>query len=176
MKKVIVMVFVFLMMFQLVIALDCPFEEVNCEYPGNCGRYVDYNSDGLCDYSEEEQEISLVKSEVIEQAQVKASSKYNFMIIFIITLVAYFLTWFLSWSGKMKLVNHRKIWNFILLISFLISGILGLLLVLRIEYGFNFSFGLNNLFWHVELGIVMVIVSFFHIFWHLNYYKNYLKF
>lgn len=30
----------------------CPFEEVDCEYPGNCGRYVDGDSDDLCDHSQ----------------------------------------------------------------------------------------------------------------------------
>ena len=31
---------------------DCPRSEVNCEYPGNCGRYVDTNDNGICDHSE----------------------------------------------------------------------------------------------------------------------------
>ena len=31
---------------------NCPFEEVNCEYPGNCGRYVDSDDNSICDNSE----------------------------------------------------------------------------------------------------------------------------
>ena len=31
---------------------DCPHGEVNCEYPGNCARYVDTNNNDICDHSE----------------------------------------------------------------------------------------------------------------------------
>ncbi len=31
---------------------DCPFGNVHCEYPGNCGRYTDSDDNGICDYSE----------------------------------------------------------------------------------------------------------------------------
>ncbi len=31
---------------------DCPFGEVNCTYPGKCGRYIDTNHNGICDHSE----------------------------------------------------------------------------------------------------------------------------
>ena len=31
---------------------DCPFEETNCEYPGNCGKYIDTNNNDICDHSE----------------------------------------------------------------------------------------------------------------------------
>ena len=33
-------------------AVACPFGEVNDPYPGNCGRYVDVNENGICDLSE----------------------------------------------------------------------------------------------------------------------------
>jgi len=33
-------------------AVACPFGEVNDPYPGNCGRYVDANENGICDLSE----------------------------------------------------------------------------------------------------------------------------
>ena len=31
---------------------DCPFENVNCEYPGECGRYIDKDGNEICDHSE----------------------------------------------------------------------------------------------------------------------------
>lgn len=33
-------------------AVACPFGKVNDPYPGNCGRYVDANENGICDLSE----------------------------------------------------------------------------------------------------------------------------
>jgi len=32
--------------------VSCPFGLVNDPYPGKCGRYVDKNDNGFCDYSE----------------------------------------------------------------------------------------------------------------------------
>ena len=34
------------------IITDCPFEEVNDPFPGNCAAYTDKDSDELCDYSQ----------------------------------------------------------------------------------------------------------------------------
>ncbi|XRP96225.1 hypothetical protein ACO3UB_04590 [Methanocaldococcus sp. 16A] len=31
---------------------DCPFGRVNCTYPGECGRYIDTNNNGICNHSE----------------------------------------------------------------------------------------------------------------------------
>ena len=33
-------------------AVACPFGKVNDPYPGDCGRYVDANENGICDLSE----------------------------------------------------------------------------------------------------------------------------
>jgi hypothetical protein len=36
-----------------VVAWDnCPFGEINDTYPGNCGRYIDTDNDGICDLSQ----------------------------------------------------------------------------------------------------------------------------
>ena len=31
---------------------DCPYGEVNCTYPGNCGRFIDADNNDICDHSE----------------------------------------------------------------------------------------------------------------------------
>jgi hypothetical protein len=33
-------------------AAGCPYGMVNCSYPGQCGRYIDADGDGLCDLSQ----------------------------------------------------------------------------------------------------------------------------
>lgn len=71
-----------------------------------------------------------------------------------------------------NIVNHRKIWNILLLITFLISGILGILLVIRINFDTIIPLPFNILFWHVEAGIAMTVISVFHILEHLAYFKN----
>ena len=32
---------------------SCPFGEIDCEFPGKCGRYVDWDEDKVCDYSQQ---------------------------------------------------------------------------------------------------------------------------
>lgn len=32
--------------------IDCPYGFIDDSYPGQCGRYVDANEDGICDHSQ----------------------------------------------------------------------------------------------------------------------------
>ena len=38
--------------FQEKLKSECPFGEVNCEFPGECGNYIDRDGNDVCDYSE----------------------------------------------------------------------------------------------------------------------------
>ena len=84
----------------------------------------------------------------------------------------YVLSYILSKKKIISEILHKRIWNILLLISFLKMGVLGLLLVLKIQYNFTLGLPFNMLFWHVEFGIIMTLISIFHIIWHFNYYKN----
>jgi len=88
-----------------------------------------------------------------------------------ILITFYFVSLLIS-KKKKKVRQHRKIWNVLLLITFLISGIFGILLVLRINYGIEIPLYSDLLFWHVEFGIAMTIISIFHITWHWKYFRN----
>jgi hypothetical protein len=101
--------------------------------------------------------------------------KYIFIPILIISILLYVFTYILSKANVFSTVTHRKIWNILLSISFLFSVILGLFLVIRINYGILFYLPFNILYWHVEFGIVMAIISTFHVLWHLQYYKSLFK-
>lgn len=103
------------------------------------------------------------------------SKDYRLIMIAIVTIILYFLTFYLQKIKMIRLVTHRKIWNMVLLITFFVSALLGLLLTIRLEYGVNFPTFFNQLFWHVEAGIVMTIVSIFHAAWHMPYWKCYFK-
>ena len=141
-------------------ATDCPFEEENCVYPGDCGRYIDSDNNQLCDYSEIPQ---------------KTERRYYLITLTIITLALYFITSLLSKYKKIKFITHRRIWNTLLLISFLIMAILGIILTINVQYPLALFSDINRLFWHVEAGIIFSIISIFHIFWHIRYYKNIFK-
>lgn len=91
------------------------------------------------------------------------------------TLLLYFVSWLLARLKVMKTATHRKIWNVILLIAFLVSGVLGLMLVVQINYDIWGSWFSTFMWMHVDFGIVMGIVSIFHILWHTKYFGTLVK-
>jgi len=97
-------------------------------------------------------------------------NSYHFLILSFIVIVLYFLSFYLVKINIIKLLLHRKIWNLILLFSFLISGIIGLVLAFMIDNKMSITWYSNLLWIHVELGIIMAIVSIFHALWHLKYF------
>jgi len=148
---------------------DCPFGEVNDAYPGNCSRYVDTDNDGVCDLSQSAPENRDGQQEAKESTG--GRTDYFFIHIVFILITLYLVSLLIS-KKKKKMRQHRKIWNILLLIAFLISGIFGILLVLKISYGIEIPLYSDLLFWHVEFGIAMTIISIFHITWHWKYFKN----
>jgi hypothetical protein len=177
-KALLILIFVSLLLVQTSFALwdDCSRLEENCSYPGICGSYIDTNKDNICDHSQEEPVQKIIEQEktgVIEEARV--GSNYYFLQIIIAVTALYLISYFLAKKNKIKLITHRKIWNSVLLASFLVVGILGLLLTINIQYGTSIGERAFELFWHVEAGIIMVLVSLFHVLWHIPYYKNLLK-
>ena len=102
-------------------------------------------------------------------------SNYNFFIIFITTLGSYFFSLFLVKIKKINLVQHRHFWNIILLITFLVSGILGLFLAFSIDQKLSLRWYLPVIWYHVEFGIVMALVAIFHSLWHLPYFSSLFK-
>jgi len=106
----------------------------------------------------------------------KENTKENIMVyhlwpISLALVIFYFLTWFLTKKKIIKFINHRRFWNILLLLTFLGSGILGILLIFRINSGIITPMPFNILYWHVEIGIAMFIISIFHTIWHWNYFK-----
>ena len=165
-------------MISFVNAVDCPSGIVNDSYPGDCGKYIDSNKDKICDLSQEANVLTPSENLVLPKSDVFVNGvDYYFIPIIIVISLLYFLTFYLVKTRKISLIAHRKIWNFVLLISSVILIILSILLVIRIQYDISILNEWRNfmLFWHVEFGIIFCLVSIFHIIWHLAYYKNLLK-
>jgi hypothetical protein len=78
-------------------------------------------------------------------------------------------------TKRIKVTTHRKIWNVLLLATFLITGIFGLILTIQLDYDLPFTIPFDLLFWHVEAGVAMTLISIFHVSWHFNYYRNLLR-
>jgi hypothetical protein len=97
-------------------------------------------------------------------------NSYHFFLVSIVVILAYTITYLLVKTGKIPLNVHKMTWNYTLLAAFLISGILGLILAFLVDQKISISWYQNFLWLHVEFGIVMAIISIFHIIWHLRYY------
>ena len=100
---------------------------------------------------------------------------YNVSPIAIAFLLVYAVSFVLYKTKRIKIHIHRKIWNVMLLATFLITGIFGLVLTIQLDYALPFTLPFNLLFWHVEAGVAMTLISLFHIGWHFNYYRNLLR-
>lgn len=100
---------------------------------------------------------------------------YDLILISALTIGLYALTFILVKANVLKKTTHRKIWNSILLITALVSCLLGFFLVFQINYGWKMEWFWKVKYYHVEFGIAMTIVALFHIFWHMNYWKSLFK-
>lgn len=192
---------------------DCPLGNVNRVYPGDCGKYIDTDNDGICDRSQpapEDRNSNFSNTEIIinegnhfkknkeeletkvvpdidvsleSNTQLPGSGKsnkehrriYHLLPISLFLVFLYLVGCILSRKKVIKVVNHRRVWNFLLLLTFLFSGISGILLIIKINLGIVIPLPFNILFWHVETGIAMFVISIFHILWHWVYFKNIFK-
>jgi hypothetical protein len=100
---------------------------------------------------------------------------YNVSPIAIALLVIYGASFALYKRKRMRVATHRKIWNTLLLVTFLITAGFGFTMAIRRDYALIFSFPINFIFWHVEAGVVMTVISVFHLSWHLTYYRDLLR-
>ncbi len=100
---------------------------------------------------------------------------YNVSPIAIAVFVIYAASFILYKFKRISVGTHLKIWNVLLLATFLMTAVLGLILAIRRDYVLLFYFPVNLLFWHVEAGVVMTVISVFHLSWHLTYYRDVFK-
>lgn len=151
---------------------DCRFDQTDCQYPGSCGQYTDTNNDLICDHSQQKPSTTTIKDTTIPvQSKNTPTDRYNVILINTLVLGFYSVTFFLSQKNIITKPKHRMIWNIILTINFLLTAITGVVLAINISFAINLNLPANFLFLHVETGLVFSLVSIFHIFWHLPYYK-----
>ncbi len=119
--------------------------------------------------------ITIVKPNEAIQNNDKKGKPYSLIFISCLTVGLYVFSLSAIRLGLFKKRIHRRIWNILLLITFLASCLLGFFLVIQINYSIVINWYLSFLHWHVEFGIAMTIIAVIHIFWHLKYFKNILK-
>ena len=100
---------------------------------------------------------------------VKARS-YSLLFICLLCFGLYGLTSFMHDLKMFRKFVHRRIWNILLLLTFLTTAILGIILVVQINYNLDSTLIRDYLYWHVQFGIAMAAISMIHIVWHWKYF------
>ncbi|MEA3273337.1 MAG: DUF4405 domain-containing protein [Patescibacteria group bacterium] len=112
-------------------------------------------------------------SEINSQTNNKKSERtYHALPITLFLIVLYSISFILLKKKIISLATHKKIWNIFLLITFLISGVSGMLLIVKLNTNIVIPWPFSLLLWHVETGIAMFIISLFHIIERRSYFKN----
>lgn len=100
------------------------------------------------------------------------NSTYFLIPVILLSVILYSVSYIFYKSDIITKTIHSKIWNTILLITFLITAVLGILLAIQINYKLEWSFVKTLLKWHVNFGIGMSFVAIIHLYRHFNYYLN----
>lgn len=103
------------------------------------------------------------------------NTAYPLLSISILVILFYSLSFAFLRIGLVSKANHRRFWNVLLLIAFLTTGLIGLLMAVKINYKFEISFYEQLVRYHVSFGIGMAVIGFFHFWWHLSYYLQLFK-
>ena len=103
------------------------------------------------------------------------TTPYLLLPLSLLLILFYLICLILVKAGIIRQNYHRKIWNTLLLITFLITAVLGLLLAVQINYKLEWNSVRTILKWHVNFGIAMSFIAIFHFIWHWHYYFNILK-
>jgi hypothetical protein len=96
--------------------------------------------------------------------------RYYLSPVAIAFLLVYGVSFALYRTKRLRVATHRKIWNLLLLATFLLCAVLGLALAVGVTRSVPWQLPTWLLVWHVETGVAMSFISFFHIGWHLRYY------
>ncbi|MBI4814522.1 MAG: hypothetical protein HY802_09740 [Methanobacterium sp.] len=161
---------------------DCPYGLLNDPFPGQCPRYVDTNQDNLCDHSESPSSGTLTNSSTtqsndsvnsknnsnssfsdIQDASSVPPENYNLIPLVTTTLIIYLITYLLYLENRLKRSIYYAIWKYVLIVSFILTGVTGLILCIFINYGIQTSWNLTIDFWHAEFAIIMAISTLTHI-------------
>jgi small-conductance mechanosensitive channel len=88
---------------------------------------------------------------------------YDLLTISIILIIVYMGSYIFYHKDYIKKSTHIRLWNILILITFLISAGAGLVLLGLVEYGIALSISQELLYWHVQFAIAMFWIAIFHI-------------
>ncbi len=97
---------------------------------------------------------------------------YNLISIGTLLLVSYVMSLLMVHTRLIARQQHRKFWNYLLLLLFFSTALLGLLMVIKINYKLHIAWIEEAIQWHVDSGIGFSLVALFHLSWHIRYFTS----
>jgi hypothetical protein len=88
---------------------------------------------------------------------------YDLIAISLILLVAYLGSYLLYRNDYINKSIHIRLWNILILLTFMVSAGAGLMLLVLGEYGIALPTSQGLLYWHVQIAIAMFWIAIFHI-------------
>lgn len=123
---------------------------------------------GVKGAAHEEENISIA-------AKTTPTKEYYMWQITLVLVVLYLTSLYLVKIKKISFVKNRKIWNIVLMISFIVTAVSSIFLLIKINYGYSL-FDVNWTQPHIIFGYIMLLISIFHALWHMPYWKSYFTF
>jgi len=108
----------------------------------------------------------------VDSTTTPEGTDYHLFPVSLLLIGLYLFTHFLFSKGILSQKKHRRLWNLLLTIGYAGTGITGILLILVINLGIKTALNPSVTFWHVELAILMVLVTFIHIHLYWKPFKN----
>lgn len=103
------------------------------------------------------------------------STNYHTIPWSILIIAGYFFTHFLFSKGILNQRKHRRIWNLLVTVGYMGTGITGILLILLVNLSIKTILNPSITYLHVELSILMVIGTLIHIHLYKKPFKNMFK-
>lgn len=100
---------------------------------------------------------------------------YHIVPITLLIIGGYILTYYLFKKGILKPQQHKRIWNLLLMVGYLGTGLTGIILTFMINMGISTIYNPGLTYWHAELSILMVIGTLIHLHIYKKPFKNMFK-
>lgn len=102
-------------------------------------------------------------------------SIYGFIPVVLISLFVYTVSYLFTKTKYLNFPTHRRIWNLLLLIAFIVAGTIGIFMSLIYSFELDVEIPYAMLQIHVGFGMVWFVIALFHFLWHLTYFKKAIK-
>jgi spermidine synthase len=97
---------------------------------------------------------------------------YNVIGTGLTAIILYSISYIFCRIKIIPLQSHRRVWNFLLAGTFILTALAGIFLALQINYKWDIPVIKSILKWHVEMGIGLSVTGFLHFFRHFVYFTK----